>query len=181
MGATLLYLFLDFVDGLKGSATAELVPADSIVVLTGGTGRADLGLELYNKGYGGVLILSGVNRDADIDYIFPGDNLTTFDRMSVLLEKRSRSTYENAVEVRKILADRELNSFVLITSPYHMKRAFYIFRETIPSDIGIVRFPVPDPTFERDWWKGMGWMTALLEFAKYYWYYLRFSLDTLTV
>jgi uncharacterized SAM-binding protein YcdF (DUF218 family) len=177
--ASTLYLFLEYVEELK-NFRAEEKRVDAIVVLTGGTGRADLGLKLLRQGFGGVLVLSGVNKDADVDSIFL-TSFTEFDRLSVILEKRSKSTFGNAIEVRGILSERELRSMLLITSMYHMKRAQYIFERIMPADIEMALYPVPNPGFNRNWWKGKGFISAFTEFAKYYWYYLRFSFEDLTV
>jgi uncharacterized SAM-binding protein YcdF (DUF218 family) len=168
---------VEFVEELK-NFHAEKKRVDAIVVLTGGTGRADLGLDLLREGLAEVLVLSGVNRDADADAIFLTD-LTEFDRLSVILEKESKSTFENALEVRRILSEKRLRSILLITSFYHMKRAQYIFERIIPPDIDIALYPVPDPDFKRNWWKGKGFFTAFMEFLKYRWYYLKFSIEEL--
>jgi uncharacterized SAM-binding protein YcdF (DUF218 family) len=173
----MLYLFLGFVEELKGYG-ADKKRVDAIVVLTGGTGRADLGLELLRQGLGGVLILSGVNRDADVDSIFL-TGLAELERLSVILEKKSESTFENAMEVTGILSDRHLRSMLLVTSRYHMKRAQFIFKRIMPGDIDMLPYTVPSPEFNREWWKGKGFITAFGEFVKYYWYYLRFSFEDL--
>jgi uncharacterized SAM-binding protein YcdF (DUF218 family) len=170
---------LEFVEELK-NFRAEEKRVDAIVVLTGGTGRADLGLKLLRQGLGGVLVLSGVNKDADVDAIFL-TSLTEFDRLSVILDKKSKSTFGNALEVRGVLSERELRSMLLITSMYHMKRAQFIFERIMPADIEIALYPVPNPEFGLNWWKGKGFISAFTEFAKYYWYYLRFSFEDLTV
>jgi len=41
----------------------------------------------------------------------------------VLLERRSRNTYENARETRRLLADRGMDRVLLVTSAHHMRRA----------------------------------------------------------
>lgn len=175
--AAALYLFLGFVEELKRFHPAAK-RVDAIVVLTGGTGRADLGLELLRKGHGGVLVLSGVNRDADVDSIFL-TKLTELERLSVILEKDSKSTFENAMEARRLLSESKLRSMLLVTSPYHMKRARYIFKRMMPTGVEMAVYPVPSPGFKEDWWRGRGLVSALVEFAKYNWYYLKFSCQDL--
>lgn len=175
--ASTLYLFLGFVEELKRFHPEEK-RVDAIVVLTGGTGRADLGLELLRKGHGGVLVISGVNRDADVDSIFPS-GLTELERVGIILEKDSKSTFENAVEARRLITDRKLRSMLLVTSPYHMKRARYIFERIMPPAVEMAVYPVPSPGFKENWWRGGGLVAALVEFAKYNWYYLKFSCQDL--
>ncbi len=164
------YLFLDFVDGMGEYGSFE-EPVDVIVVLTGGAGRIEKGLELMRKGTGKILILSGVNEASDMDAIFFNQPLTDREKKTILLEKISRSTYENAVEVGKLMEGLGMDSMMLITSTYHMKRAMYIFRDVIPDYIRIEPCSVSTPNFdETRWWRGSGPVLCIKEFIKYYWY-----------
>ncbi|MBI5599167.1 MAG: YdcF family protein [Deltaproteobacteria bacterium] len=171
-----LYLFLNFAGSLKGVETTGK-SADAIVVLTGGTGRMDVGLGLLRKRRGRVLMLSGVDRDADVDSIFL-NRVSVAERLDIVLEKNSKSTYGNAVEVRRFMEVRRFKSMLLITSTYHMERALLIFRRVMPADTGIEPYPVESPNFDAQrWWKGRGLAIAGAEFVKYCWYYLRFGLE----
>lgn len=181
LAATLaVYLFLDFVasTGFFGAASAPARQAEAIVVLTGGKGRVEEGLRLFRNGSSRVLILSGVHEDADLDSIFrrsgkPG----TDERGSIILEKASGSTYENAVEVDKITRRLGLKSVLLITSIYHMKRAHYTFRKILPPEVAIVPITVPSPNYDEYRWWGLRSLGLILpEFLKYYWYVLCFTL-----
>ncbi|MEE9615344.1 MAG: YdcF family protein [Thermodesulfobacteriota bacterium] len=176
--ACTLYHFINFVNDMKGYRAQAGNPAHAIVVLTGGTGRVEAGLDLLRKRLGGVLILSGVNREADLDSIFMG-RLGERERLRVVLEKKSRSTYENAVEIKKFMTERNLNSLILVTSIYHMKRASYIFKRIMPTDVLMETYPVFDPDFDENWWRGGGGYSVLFEFTKYYWYYLKFNLEVI--
>lgn len=49
-------------------------------------------------------------------------------REALLVEDRSRNTYENAVETRKLLAARGIDDVLLVTSAMHMRRALAVFR-----------------------------------------------------
>ncbi|MGB3695103.1 MAG: YdcF family protein [Spirulinaceae cyanobacterium] len=55
----------------------------------------------------------------------------------MILEKESLNTYENAVNVKKILQQKKLNKILLVTSALHMPRALKIFQkrniEAIPA------------------------------------------------
>lgn len=171
----IIALFLEFAASSRGYGTA-VSGADAIVVLTGGRGRTDEGLALLRKGRGRVLILSGVHQDADLDSIFL-NRVNRVEKERIVLEKRSRSTYENAVEVRKILSDRGLSSMVLMTSGYHMKRAHYTFSMVMPTGVRIEAYSVSSPNFdETRWWEGGGVGLLAAEFVKYYWYMARFAL-----
>ncbi len=169
-------LFYDFVHDIGAFGTTER-RADAVVVLTGGMGRVEEGLRLLRKGAAPLLILSGVNRDADLDSIFLNMDLTEDERRSIVLEKGSESTIENAREVRRLAAQKGAGSVILITSIYHMKRAMYIFRSIMPPEVSITAHPVSTPNFnELRWWSRPGLRITLLEFVKYYWFMVRYRL-----
>ncbi len=175
-----LYLFIDFARDTE-NYIQEAYRADAIVVLTGGKGRARVGLNLLRKGSAGLLIISGVNRDADLDSIFL-NQISGPERVNIILEKRSRSTYENAVEVRRLMEERGLKSMLLITSVYHMKRAAYVFSKVMPPEIKVATYSVKTTSFdEKKWWFGNSLAILTVEFIKYYWYVIRFSLSHFTL
>lgn len=52
-----------------------------------------------------------------------------FDDRRVVYESQSRTTYENAVELgRLVSADKKMHPWLLVTSAYHMPRAVAVFR-----------------------------------------------------
>lgn len=172
--AGILYLFSSFAldtKGVYGMGAARAVKgADAIVVLTGGKGRIEEGLLLLRGGKARTLILSGVAEDAGVDSIFL-HRVGEEERKSIILDKRSRSTYENAVEVRRLMREKNLKSMVLITSAYHMKRAHFIFSRVMPPDVSIEPHSVASPNFDEKRW----WASGILavEFLKYCWYEVR--------
>jgi uncharacterized SAM-binding protein YcdF (DUF218 family) len=58
-------------------------------------------------------------------------------RTAILEEPRSRNTYENAVETRRLLAPEGIDRVLLVTSAIHMPRAVALFRcagfEVVPA------------------------------------------------
>lgn len=154
-----------------------LAKADAIVVLTGGKGRISEGVALLRAGKGKVLIISGVAAEASADSIFRS-KLTREELAGIILEKKSRSTFENAVEVRRLAEERGLKSVVLLTSIYHMKRASFIFRHVMPADVVIEPYFVTTPNFNENRWWGYNSIGLLaVEFVKYCWYDLKFALE----
>jgi uncharacterized SAM-binding protein YcdF (DUF218 family) len=67
----------------------------------------------------------------------------------MLLEERSRNTYENAVFTRQLLETRGLHQVLLVTSASHMRRAMGAFRGqgiaavAAPTDVRVVSRPFP--------------------------------------
>ncbi len=56
----------------------------------------------------------------------------------IISERRSRTTWENAREVKKILGERKMGRVALVTSAWHMPRAMLSFRRA-----GVEAVPVP--------------------------------------
>lgn len=167
--------FLEFAASTKSYGPSG-AGADAIVVLTGGRGRIDEGLVLLRRGRAKLLILSGVHQDSDLDSIFL-KRVNSVESSKIVLEKRSRSTFENALEVRRLMAENGFTSMVLITSGYHMKRARYTFGKVMPEGTRIEPYNVSTPNFdERRWWEGGSLGILAAEFVKYYWYMARFAL-----
>lgn len=174
----IIYLFSGFIGDVRAIDAIEARgKADAIVVLTGGLGRTEVGLSLLSSGSAGVMILSGVHEDAELDSIFFKKKLSEKDRLRIILEKNSRSTMENAIEVRRIFEERGFRSMVLITSGYHMKRALYIFRHMMPDDYIIMPYSVESPNFdETRWWGSTSLGLLTIEFLKFYWYAAGFGI-----
>lgn len=170
-----IYLLTGFVADIitYGAAASK---ADAIVVLTGGKGRTDEGLRLLRRGAATRLILSGVNSDADIDSIYNTSALTDAEREAIVLEKRSQSTFENAIEAAAILDRLGLDSIILITSGYHMKRAERTFRRVLPRTVHIQPYSVATSNFDAEqWWRGRSLSIVAVEFVKYCYYEFRYG------
>lgn len=162
-------LYIDFANS-AGRYIADNNRADAIVVLTGGWGRVDRGLELFEKGRGDYLIIVGANKDASLESIFFKKSVG-LDKKKIILEKGSESTYENAQETKKIVESMKIKSIILLTSFYHMKRASYVFNRELSPQTTIYLYPVSTPNFnEKAWWKGRGPILLFVEFFKFYWY-----------
>lgn len=142
----------------------EVPQAEAIVVLGGGTGAPDYprpwvdlndagdrvvyGAKLLKEGKAPWLIVSG-GRVAWLSGTLPesADMSAVAEAMGVpaeaiLPEPDSRNTRENAVNVRRILQERNLGRVLLVTSAMHMPRAIAIFR-----NLGVDVVPVP-----TDYW-----------------------------
>ena len=101
-------------------------------------------LRLYRAGKAPLIIVSGGN-------VFPQEGFRpeaayTADLLqewgipqsAIIFEGNSRNTRENAVETSRLLNNRQLNRVLLVTSAFHMPRAFATFR-----GVGIDAIPSP--------------------------------------
>ncbi|HEY9700434.1 MAG TPA: YdcF family protein [Trichocoleus sp.] len=140
--------------------TGALPKAEAIVVLGGGIkpqfpprpwidvaeagDRSIYGAQLYLQGKAPLVILSG----GRIEWQGGGEPESSdmaklvqalgVPRTAIAEDPTSLNTYENAVNVRKILQTRQINRVLLVTSAMHMPRAIQIFWK-----IGIEAIPAP--------------------------------------
>ena len=133
----------------------RLGAADAIVVFAGGAGesgqaddsyqeRVKRAVELYKLGLAPrILLLSGFTRtfqEADLMVALaknlgvPAEALTK--------EIRVTNTYDYVLRVREIAHQEGWNRLLLVTSPYHTRRAGLTFRHNAP-DLSVLNAPVP--------------------------------------
>jgi len=142
---------------LKVATAAE--PADAIVVLGGGvgeTGRDGQGykervrhaVDLYRAGHAPAIVFSS-------GYRFAFQEVTVMKELAVssgvpssaiLLEPKAASTRDYVLFVRRILDERGWRRILLVSSPYHMRRATLTWKRLAP-DITVVPTPVPYSEF----------------------------------
>ncbi len=150
-----------FLNGLADHLIVRdpLAKADVILVLAGDDNgeRTAAGIELYKQGYAGHLLMSGgplawhltaaawMKKQA-VEAEVPA--------AAILTEDRSRSTIENAQFSLPLLEARGFRSVILVTSPYHTRRAALVFKKLYrPRGIGVTVYPVPRSEFQpHDWW-----------------------------
>ncbi|TGM59116.1 YdcF family protein [Leptospira vanthielii] len=89
---------------------------------------------LFTGGSG--LLFADTYKEADLaKELFLGLGVPEKD---LIWENKSRNTYENAVETKKLLVEKKLESAILITSAFHIKRAAGCFEK---QNIQFVSFP----------------------------------------
>jgi len=92
----------------------------------------------------------------------------------ILLEDKSRSTGEDALYTKEILQQNGFKSIILVTSPYHSKRASLIFERVMGREFKIISAPVDESWFSiDDWWKRRRDRAIVLnEFSRYIWLWI---------
>ena len=158
-----------FVDEVPTNRTEDLTRTDAIIVLTGGTGRLEAGLQLLSEGYAKLLFISGVARGIDVQALLKlvSRNRNDFE-CCIVVGYRADNTAGNAVETTKWIVENKFDSLRLVTASYHMPRSLFEFRRKMPN-IKIVPHPVFPPQFKRQsWWRWPGSAQLLAsEFNKY--------------
>jgi uncharacterized SAM-binding protein YcdF (DUF218 family) len=136
---------------------------DAVVVLTGGSGRVDVGLALIAERRAQKLFVSGVARNVDLDQLL---NVSMrqdarFMRDRIALGHEAGGTSGNARETASWMAREGFASLRLVTASYHMRRSLLEFRRALP-DARIVPHPVFPSGFRLDeWWRWPGTLSLL--------------------
>lgn len=107
-----------------------ILPDDSIFVLTGDARRIPFATRTIRSMPNGHLYIIGAGAE---NIHVPGNNIQ--------IESESKSTYQNALAIRKIVTDNGLGRLVLITTEDHINRAQYLIRDELPG-VEIVTCPV---------------------------------------
>ncbi len=139
--------FVGFAVFLPGPASVENTGA--VVVLTGGEGRIQRGLEILAQGHAPLMLVSGVDPEVKpqefvAEYKVPPATM----RCCVTLGYDSIDTRSNARETAAYVRIHRLRSIRLVTSDWHMRRAGWELRRALPDDVEIIEDAVPTrPSF----------------------------------
>src|SRR2546428_2893091 len=144
--------FLDIAD--------PLAKADAIVAISGDTGaRANTAIALWKQGYAPLLIFSGGSQDpesvASAELMKRTAVAAGVPASAIAVEGSSATTEENAARVAEVMRSRGIRSAILVTSPYHQRRAAILFEREFERRGGLEfhRHPAADPGGDENlWW-----------------------------
>ena len=134
--------------------------SDAIVVISGDEqmARFQEGISLYEQGLGHYLVFSGAAYDngtsnADVMRALAVERGVPVE--SILEESLGEDTWGNAVYTREVLERHGLHSAILVTSPYHARRARLTFDAAYAgSGISLTVHAAPDSQWRKlSWWK----------------------------
>lgn len=140
----------------------DFQPADLIHVLGGDVERIDYGIELYKKGWGRKILFTGGRVElplvnATYSQLAKAYAETKGVPANGILQDESTatSTFEEVLELQEILKnDPSLQGLLIVSSPYHLRRARWIFNKALHGRVQLQFAPVP---FEKSrhrqrWW-----------------------------
>lgn len=162
-GALMLILyalgFLLFGVTLANPAPATAPKVDALVVLTGGEGRIEHGIELLGKGVAKRMLIAGTDPSVTkYDLVIRLHGHRQLIDCCVDLGSESVDTRSNAEEARRWLIKHGFHTARLITSDWHMRRAEYEFDHQLNGQAVITPDAVKgEPKF----------MTLFTEYNKY--------------
>ena len=160
---------LIFYCGFWLSPQDNLTKADAIVVISGGEteARTREGIRLFKKEMAPYLIFSGAAEDEKVSNALVMKRLALkqdVPESAILLDEKSENTYENAKYVKDILDAKKVKRIILITSPYHQRRAKITFEAVLKSDYVIINHSAVDSTWRKSlWWRNAGSLELTLQ------------------
>lgn len=179
-----IYDYQDTVDG------GHLPDADVIVCLAGGRGRIAAAGDFWYRYWEAhshdpkmplpKLYISGMGPKADINVLRKQLRAGVRDVVHpeyVMIENESFNTEANARWLSRHLTETGWKKVILVTSPYHMKRALYIFQEVLSASgqsVQLDTLSAFQEPFEPGEWRSSihGIHVTLLEYMK--WVYYRY-------
>ncbi|GAA4008551.1 hypothetical protein GCM10022280_01620 [Sphingomonas swuensis] len=107
---------------------------DAVVVLTGGKGRIERGIELMRDKEAKRMLISGADPSVTRGDLARrlGPKSRPILRCCVDLGSESVDTRSNAEETRRWMEQQGYSSLRLVTSDWHMRRASYEFHQDLP-------------------------------------------------
>ncbi|HEV7662529.1 MAG TPA: YdcF family protein [Chloroflexota bacterium] len=133
---------------------------DAIVVISGDEqmARFQEGVNLYQHGYGQYLVFSGAAHDNGTSNADVMRDLAVQRGVPdgvILEEPLGEDTWGNAVHTRQVLENHGLHRAILVTSPYHVRRAKLTFDAAYAgSTIELTVHAAPDSQWRKlSWWK----------------------------
>jgi uncharacterized SAM-binding protein YcdF (DUF218 family) len=124
--------------------------AANVVILTGGSNRIKEGLKLI-KGFSKLELMNidilisgtgkGFTKSNISELLLKNDLLNMFIECCLELDSKSKNTRSNALETLKWVNKNSIKQLILITSNYHMPRAFLEFKNKMPN-LKIIKYPI---------------------------------------
>ena len=158
--------------GIAPSATTGCERAGAIVAVSGGdtAARAAEAIQLYQNGWGDLLIFSG----AAADKSGPSNAAVMkqqaidagIDANQIIVEELSETTTQNAEQTTNIFKEHGIKSAILVTSAYHQRRATLEF-DRRALGVKVRSHPVASDKQWSSWWwlTPTGWTLAIPELA----------------
>lgn len=125
------FCFVHYVDSLV--VPSDKIRTDAIVVLTGGANRINNGLDMLDEGLAGKLLISGVGASVSESALLSKwrENIEKAP-CCITLGREAHNTAQNAAETKQWAGKENVHSIRLVTSAYHMPRAWLEFHAAMP-------------------------------------------------
>jgi uncharacterized SAM-binding protein YcdF (DUF218 family) len=165
----------------------ELSPAEIIHVIAGEDYRTDYAIWLYQQGKAKEIFFTG--GWCDIHHYKHGQHgleralaqgvpadAIAYDDAPVM------STYDEALRLKAYLAESPspVRSVIVVSDPFHMRRARWTYRRVLGKDIEVRMAPVPleQTPYQKRWWEDYRSREYVKdEYKKFFYYIARYQLS----
>ncbi len=137
----------------------QLRHADLIVAISGGetSQRTNEAVKLYTEGYAPMLLFSGAAADRSGPSnaaVMRQDALRQgVPASAIMIEPNSDTTAQNAADTLPIISRLNAHTIILVTSPYHQRRASMEFHQALGSSVTIINHSASDSIWRKSsWW-----------------------------
>jgi hypothetical protein len=159
---------------------------DVVVVLAGGKGRIPQAVALWKQirdqreqKTEPVLFLSGLGPVNGMDTLkgqgVKAESIALLNRDNLVFENVSENTFENAQLFASFARQKKWKHAVLVTAGYHMRRAEFILKKVLDTDVVLKTETVDAKHFGRNEWHHDEYAVrvTVIEYLK--WLYYRYS------
>jgi uncharacterized SAM-binding protein YcdF (DUF218 family) len=96
---------------------------------------------------------------------------------AVITDDEVASTYDEAVAVRALVVEHHWQTLIVVTDPFHTRRAVATFRALIPG-VTITASATPDADYDpQHWWRSEeGVMAVITEMVKLVFYWITYGI-----
>jgi uncharacterized SAM-binding protein YcdF (DUF218 family) len=149
------------------SPQSPLSKSDAIVAISGGDtdARTAAAVQLYKDGWAPQIIFSGAaldpNSPSNARIMADTAEADGVPKSAIQLEEVSTDTEQNAADVAKIVQQDGYHQIILVTSPYHQRRASIVFRRALGSSVTVLNHSSIDPAWRRSHWWATSYSTGL--------------------
>lgn len=135
--------------------------ADAIVVISGDEQLARFreGVRLFRLGWARYIVFSGAAQDGQTSNAAVMRALAIEQGVpaeAILEDHHGVDTWGNAVHTRRLVEEQDVKSVILVTSPYHLRRALVTFEAAYEgTGVEVWTHAAPDSQ-----WRKLGWWQA---------------------
>ncbi len=165
----------------------NLHTSDVIHVIAGEDYRTDHAIQLYKQGYGKMLFFTG--GWCEKHHYYHGEHakartLAQGIPMDAIAfdDSRVTSTYLEAEKLKEwiVYSPIPIHSVIVVSDPFHMRRARWAFRKVLGDKIEVQMAPIPfeRTSYQPRWWTDQASLRYVQdEYKKFVYYILRYQIS----
>lgn len=141
----------------------KLSPEKGIIVPTGGKDRIETGHQILAHFPDSKMLITGVYPKTTLNDLISDPSLAN----RITLDYTANNTHQNARSAAQWLQDQSITRYYLVTSSYHMLRAYLLFKREIPMADSVM-IPVQSDLFtsQNSWQSKKLWITLFKSYNK---------------